>query len=85
VQDASLKQIHRILRPGGELRIVTDHEDLWSWCEDHALRNAVLFERHAFQPPESAGSSEMVGTNFERKFAREGRPFHGMTLLRQEA
>ena len=85
VQDASLKQIHRILRPGGELRIVTDHEDLWSWYEEHVERNQAIFTRQDFKPPESAGSSEMVGTNFERKFAREGRPFHGMTLLRREA
>ena len=82
VQDATLREFHRLLAPGGELRIVTDHSDLWAWYEDHALRNEHLFSRTTFTTPGSAGESEMVGTNFERKFAREGRPFHAMTLLR---
>jgi tRNA (guanine-N7-)-methyltransferase len=83
VQDASLEQIHRLLVPDGELRIVTDHDDLWAWCVEHASRNERLFERRPFVTPQSAGSTEVVGTNFERKFAREGRPFHAMTLVRR--
>ena len=80
VQDASLAQFHRILLPGGEVRIVTDHDALWAWNEEHAARNAHLFERIAFERPASAGEGEFVGTNFERKYRREGRPFHAMTL-----
>jgi tRNA G46 methylase TrmB len=25
----------RVLRPGGELRIVTDHDELWAWDQEH--------------------------------------------------
>jgi tRNA (guanine-N7-)-methyltransferase len=81
VQDESLRQFHRVLAPGGELRIVTDHEDLWAWSEDHAARHADLFDRRPFEAPPSAGDGELVGTNYERKFAKEGRPFHGMVLV----
>lgn len=92
VQDAFLAQAHRILIPGGELRIVTDHADYWAWMEEHFARwttpgaephqRAVPpFERLEFTRPSSAGSGEVVGTNFERKYAREGRPFHS-TILR---
>lgn len=84
VQDSSLREFHRVLRSGGELRIVTDHDDLWDWCVEHVERNDHLFERRPFERPESAGDQEVVGTNFERKFAREGRPFHAMTLLRRD-
>lgn len=84
VQDATIAQMHRLLRTGGEVRLVTDHDGLWSWYEEHAERNTSLFERNEFEPPASASGDELVGTNFERKFAREGRPFHSMTLVRRE-
>jgi hypothetical protein len=43
-------------------------------------RNAHLFERLDFARPASAGEGEVVGTNFERKYRREGRPFRAVTL-----
>ncbi len=83
VQDASMRAFHRVLEPDGELRLVTDHDDLWAWYEEHAARHADLFEREDFERPASAGEGEVVGTNFERKFRREGRPFHAMTLRKR--
>jgi tRNA (guanine-N7-)-methyltransferase len=83
VQDATLREFHRVLEPGGEVRIVTDHDDLWTWCQQHAGRAKAIFERRAFESPVSAGAGEMVGTNFERKYQREGRPFHAMTLVKR--
>ena len=80
VQDATMRAFHRVIVPGGELRLVTDHDDLWAWYENHASRHQDLFERGDFESPESAEAGEVVGTNFERKFKREGRPFHSMTL-----
>lgn len=83
VQDSTLLEFHRVLEPGGELRLVTDHDALWAWYEEHAARHAHLFERRAFERPAAAGEGEVVGTNFERKYRREGRPFHAMTLVRK--
>lgn len=80
IQDESLRQFHRVLTTGGELRLVTDHDDLWAWYEDHAARHAAMFERGAFAAPTSAGEGELVGTNYERKFTHEGRPFQAMVL-----
>ncbi len=82
IQDATLREFHRILVEGGELRLVTDHEDLWAWYEEHAARHADLFERKEFAAPASAGEGELVGTNYERKFAGKGKQFHAMTLVR---
>lgn len=92
LQDRFLETVHRVLSAqpeAGELRIVTDHDDYWSWMEEHFARWAPAqgggrFERRPFAPPTSAGEGEMVGTNFERKYAREGRPFHA-TVLRRRA
>lgn len=89
VQDAFLADAHRALEPGGELRIVTDHDEYWAWMEAHFDRWSApdrpepRFERLAFDASHRAGGAlegELVGTNFERKYAREGRPFHAATL-----
>src|SRR5262245_26302985 len=83
VQDRTLIEFHRVLQPGGELRLVTDHEELWTWYQEHASRHVDVFEQRAFESPESAGEGEVVGSNFERKYQREGRPFFAMTLRKR--
>lgn len=35
VQHEFLAQAWRVLEAGGELRVVTDHDELWAWCESH--------------------------------------------------
>ncbi len=82
IQDNTLAMFHRVLKQGGVVHVVTDHDDLWDWCVDHFARNTTLFTRTEFNPANSAGDDELVGTNFERKYKREGRPFHATTLLR---
>ncbi|MEE8459788.1 MAG: tRNA (guanosine(46)-N7)-methyltransferase TrmB [Phycisphaerales bacterium] len=83
VQDAALNDFHRIMIPGAALHLVTDHEQLWQWYEEHATRHSHRFERRPFDPVESASAGELVGSNFERKYKREGRLFRGMTLVKR--
>jgi tRNA (guanine-N7-)-methyltransferase len=124
VQHRLLADVWRCLAPGGELRVVTDHADLWAWdqahfdlwtaagglgsVEQHAsacARHGVSippasdaltaprpplpampdppYDRAAFDRPASAGEGELVGTNFERKFRREGRGFHAGVLRKR--
>jgi len=35
IQHRFLAEAWRVLAPGGELRVVTDHDDLWAWCSEH--------------------------------------------------
>jgi tRNA (guanine-N7-)-methyltransferase len=84
IQDRSLSDLHRVLAAGGQLRLVTDHDDLWAWYADHAARHEHLFEPRSFDRVESAGDGEIVGSNFERKYRREDRPFHAMTLVKRK-
>lgn len=97
VQDRFLADAWRTLVPGGELRIVTDHSDYWAWMETYFARwtapthspgipDAIpmpAFERLEYQKPAAAGEGELVGTNFERKYRLEGRPFHSCTLKKR--
>lgn len=98
--DRFLEDAHRVLAPGGELRVVTDHDDYWAWMEERFERwtnaeqsrdregavscQGAPFERLPFERPASAGEGEVVGTNFERKYRREGRPFHATILKKHE-
>jgi tRNA (guanine-N7-)-methyltransferase len=96
VQDRFLADVWRKLKPGGELRIVTDHDDYWAWMEERFARwtaparapeladwiTTPAFARRPFEPLPNAAPGELVGTNFERKYQREGRPFHGVILVR---
>lgn len=76
LQEKFLLDAHRVLAPGGELRVVTDHADYWAWMEEHIARvlhptatgRPVLFDREEFRAPPTAREGELVGTNFERKY-----------------
>lgn len=81
IQVGFLPELERIVAPGGELRIVTDHPDYAEWIRE-VLERATL-NRIEYRPPASAGEGELVGTNFERKYTRrDGRAFHPFALRR---
>jgi len=84
VNERNLRELWRCLEPGGKVRLATDHEDYFHWMLEHAERVRDCFERAPFERPVSAGDGEVVGTNFERKYRREGRTFHTLCLARRE-
>lgn len=92
VQAPFLRHLHRILQSPaaddptgvtGCVRLATDHTDYFEWMGEHARQVSDLFDRIDFVRPDSAEEGELVGTNFERKYRREGRPFHAMTLRKK--
>ena len=90
VCEANLRELHRVLRgretddaEAGKVRLATDHADYFAWMEEAAAACDDAFERLAFERPGSGEADEWVGTNFERKYRREGRPFHGMILRKR--
>lgn len=58
VQHRFLAEAWRTLEPGGELRIVTDHDELWAWDEE---RFAVWTDARAFDEWKKAGCPDHVG------------------------
>lgn len=77
IQPAFLNLVERILVPRGRVQIVTDHKGYFEENIDPAVRGSNL-EVVDYNRPGSAAGGEFVGTNFERKYAREGRPFYAI-------
>ncbi len=85
VQEAFLRQVYRTLETDGCIRLATDHGDYYQWMLEHAQAAADLFDREPFSSPGSAGDGELVGTNFERKYRQENRPFYAMILRKRSS
>ncbi len=81
VQPAFLKEVHRMLMPGGKLRLVTDHADYFTHMES-VLNGQTDLRVVPFDSPvplkADAPAGSIVGTNFERKYIAEGRTFHAI-------
>jgi tRNA (guanine-N7-)-methyltransferase len=82
IQEPFLRQVERVLEPGARLQIVTDHQDYFEQIEQ--VVRASNLRVVDYNRPGSAGDGEFVGTNFERKYAREGRPFYAIAAVRDE-
>ena len=82
VQQPFLDQARRVLSPGGRLQLVTDHKGYWDENIEPLVRAAPGFTVVDYNRPGSAGDGEFVGTNFERKYQREGRPFYAIAAVR---
>lgn len=81
IQPPFLKTVERVLTPGGRLQVVTDHQGYFEENIDPAVRRSNL-NVIDYNRPGSAGAGEFVGTNFERKYKREGRPFHAVAAVK---
>ena len=83
IQPKFLPLVRRILAPGGRLQVVTDHKGYWEENIEPSVRGAEGFTVVDYNRPDSAGEGEFVGTNFERKYRREGRPFYAIAAVKQ--
>jgi tRNA (guanine-N7-)-methyltransferase len=71
----------RVLRPGGELLVVTDVADYATMVRETVAGHTRFAE--AEPPPEHQPSHDLdYLTHFERKFRREGRPIHRMRFVK---
>jgi tRNA (guanine-N7-)-methyltransferase len=77
IQSAFMALVEQKLVPGGLLKVVTDHKGYF----DENMTPFITASRLTVVPyarPESAAEAETVGTNFERKYILEGRPFYSI-------
>jgi tRNA (guanine-N7-)-methyltransferase len=82
IQPKFMPLLERVLKPdGGRVQIVTDHAEYFEQIEPTVRQSNLRVVD--YNRPESAGEGEFVGTNFERKYRREGRPFYAIAAVRQ--
>ena len=80
IQAPFVDEIRRALKPGGQLIIVTDHLEYFHHIR-RVLAAAKGFARVSF-PQMADREGELVGTNFERKYIAQGRPFYSTALMK---
>ena len=80
IQPGFLVEVDRVLIPGGRLQIVTDHQEYFGQVEEVVKSSALT--PIEYSRPGSANEGEFVGTNFERKYRREGRPFYAIAAVK---
>jgi tRNA (guanine-N7-)-methyltransferase len=80
INPAFLAQVRRVLQPGGQLLIVTDHQEYFLHIQ-RVVSGAEGFARIAL-PSMTADNGELAGTNFERKYTAQGRPFYAAARMR---
>ena len=73
VQDASLQQIARVLRPDGEFRFATDIADYAAWTLERVLRSPDFVWTAEKADDWRKGWPGFGGTRYETKAMREGR------------
>src|SRR5918993_4887680 len=83
IQPKFMPLVERVLAPGGRLQVVTDHQGYFEENIEPTVRAAAGFTVVDYNRPGSAGEGEFVGTNFERKYAREGRPFYAIAAVKK--
>ena len=81
IQEPFMREIERVLAPSGRLQLVTDHKDYFEQMEA-VVGASKLMRVVEYNRPGQAGEGEFVGTNFERKYRREGRPFYAVAAVR---
>lgn len=74
INHETLAMLARVLRPGGELRLATDHPNYAAWMLEHLLQHRDAFRWQAEGPDDfRLPPPDWVETRYQRKARAEGR------------
>ena len=85
---ANLVHMTRCLVADGELRVATDHAGYFDVIREllaGTTDTARSFETVEFYPTDAAAPGEWVGSNFERKYLKEGRQIFTLAVRKRPA
>jgi tRNA (guanine-N7-)-methyltransferase len=76
LQSDNIEILLRCLKPGGEIRIATDHAEYFEQIRAVMAAHADRLEEIEFERPAGAREGESTGTNYERKYVEQSRPIY---------
>jgi tRNA (guanine-N7-)-methyltransferase len=83
LQQSNMTIMIRCLKPFGEIRIATDHNEYFQQIEELAGAFKGDLEPVEFTRPAGAQEGELTGTNYERKYIKDKRSIHTLALRKQ--
>jgi tRNA (guanine-N7-)-methyltransferase len=79
----NLPHLHRCLIEHGTIRFVTDDAKYFEDADRLFQSNIEFWDRQEFIPLPGTLEGELVGTNYERKYRVEGRPFYSLVVRKK--
>jgi tRNA (guanine-N7-)-methyltransferase len=83
VQASNVEVLLCRLKPGGEIRLATDHADYYEQMRQVMSAYADQLEEIEFERPAAAREGELTGTNYERKYVKESRPIYTLAFRKR--
>jgi tRNA (guanine-N7-)-methyltransferase len=80
IQTPFLEEVERVLTPGGRFQVVTDHRDYYEQIGEAVASSSLIMSE--YDRPATAVTGELVGSNFERKYQREGRVSYAVAAVK---
>jgi tRNA (guanine-N7-)-methyltransferase len=83
VQQANMGVLLDCLKPNGEIRIATDHQEYFEQIKSVTAAYRTKLAEIEFPRPAGADEGEWTGTNYERKYLKDDRSIHTLALRKQ--
>ena len=79
----NLEHLLRCLKPGGVIRLATDHDSYFEQMQEVTAGQSEGLEKIDFLVTDGADEGEWVGTNFERKYIKEKRTINTLAVRKR--
>jgi tRNA (guanine-N7-)-methyltransferase len=80
LQQSNVELLIRCLKPGGTIHIATDHAEYFEQIKNVMAAVSDRLQEMEFPRPAGAREGELTGTNYERKYLKDGRPVYTIAL-----
>ncbi len=84
LQSSNLEVLIQCLKPGGEIRIATDHADYFEQIRRVASAFSHILDEIEFERPAGAREGELTGTNYERKYVTQSSQIYTIAFRKRE-